>query len=82
MVQQKSVQDQKIDHKKFEDLNWIRKLRYFYEYFCKSSYIAGKYSTFERIKNSVNVMTISKFVNFCRNFQINETLNDLKNIFK
>ena len=41
-----------------------------FDYYCKQSYATGKNATFDRIKHESNILTMNKFMMFCRDFVI------------
>ena len=43
-------------------------LREIYEFYCKQTYVQGKYATFDRLKFESTIMTLGKFMYFNRDF--------------
>jgi hypothetical protein len=49
--------------KKYKDY-----LRVIFEHYCKISYATGQDPTFEQIMHKTTIMTINKFMVFCKDF--------------
>ncbi|KAL4445676.1 hypothetical protein ABPG74_006227 [Tetrahymena malaccensis] len=62
-----------------------KNLHVVYKFYCKQTYVSGKYATFDRVQQETNTMSMGKFFLFVRDFGIvNKNLkkNKLVEIFK
>lgn len=64
--------------------NYKQNLIAVFDHYCKMSYALGKAPTFDEIAEKAHVMTIHKFMIFCRDFSIREKVNrnTLVDLFK
>lgn len=62
--------------KKYKDY-----LRVVFQHYCKISYATGNDPTFEQIKHKTTIMTINKFMMFCKDFQIGKIQKDFNRSF-
>ena len=50
--------------------NYLEYLSTIFEHYCRMSYATGNDPTFEQIQQKTQVMTINKFMIFCKDFAI------------
>ena len=79
----KEMPNYNIRDEQFED-RCIAGLHQIFNYYSKQQFLLGKSPTFDNIKTNTEVLTIGKFIRFCKDFKIivEEDKNQMKKILK
>lgn len=66
----KGVQKQPTTEREILPFSTAEALETVFDFYCKQSYATGKNATFDRIKHESNILTMNKFMLFCRDFAV------------
>ena len=70
--------------KHFSSLKDNKHLRYLFHEFCKQSYVGGVNATFDQMAKSADMMTLNKWMVFCKEFDLTKKLSsrEMRLIFR
>ena len=81
-LDQHKILDEDNYNVKKKSINIKRGLKEIFNFYCKQQQLVGRNHTFGDLYSASQNMTIGEFMNFCKNFYIPITLEEVKNQFK